>query len=47
MTDGGDGGDENDFCDGENVVGSDEPRGCKSGLGVGEGESGDRMRLGI
>ena len=39
---GGDGGDESDFRDGKNIVGSSELEGCKGGLGVCESESEDR-----
>ena len=43
---GGDGGDESDFRDGKDVVGSSKLEGCKGGLGVCGSESEGRTRLG-
>ena len=44
---GADGGDDNDLNGGENIVCSGELGGSESGFGVCEGESRDRVRLGI
>ena len=43
---GGDGGDESDFDDGEDIVSSGELEGCQGGLGVCGSESEGRTRLG-